>query len=112
MNKLPITALAAIIILSSKVAVATKTSLADGKFQMTDLMNYVPVLPHVNDAFANIGQVPKQFIDIDAAELVELKELVKAEYGPLFSDEQILAKIDASLEWIHSTYKLVNAFKA
>lgn len=111
-NQLPITALAALIVLGMHVGEATKKSLDDGKFDITDVPNFLPVIPYVGKAFENIKDVPAQFKDIDANEADELKKLIIESIGEVLDQEKLVSQIDASLEWIHATYKLVNVLKA
>lgn len=112
MGKLPITALSALIVLGMHTGEAIKKSLDDGKFNISDLPNFIPVFPYVGPAFEHIGEVPKQFADIDAEEAEQLKQEVLKAVGEVIDQEKLVAQIDASLNWIHSTYVLVKAFKA
>lgn len=111
-SALPITALSALIVLGMHTGKAVKVSLDDGKFNLQDMPNFIPVFPHVGPAFENISQVPAQFADIDAVEADQLKSEILKAVGEVIDHEKLVAQIDASLAWIHSTYKLVQAFKA
>lgn len=112
MNNLPITALIALVTFGMHAGKAVKTSLSDGKLNLADMPNFLPVFPYVGPAFENIGQVPAQFSDIDASEAEVLKTEILKAVGEVIDEEKLIAQIDASLVWLHSTYKLVNAFKA
>jgi hypothetical protein len=111
-NKLPITALSALIVLGMHTGKAVKTSLDDGKLNLADMPNFLPVFPYVGPAFENIAQVPKQLSDIDAEEAEQLKTEILAAVGEVIDQERLVKQIDASLTWLHSTYNLVNVFKA
>jgi hypothetical protein len=111
-SALPITALSALIVLGMHVGEGFKKSLDDGKLTLTDLPNFIPVFPYVGPAFENIAEVPKQFADIDTDEAAELKAEILKAVGEVIDQERLVAQIDASLNWIHSTYVLVKSFKA
>lgn len=110
---LPITAIAALVVLTSGLTQSVKVSLADdGKLTFGDMPNFVPVWPKVV-AFAPLAsELPKQIADIDAEEASQIKEIVAKELGVVLDDEKLLLKVNASLDLIHSIYKTYEAFKA
>lgn len=98
------------LVLAFKVGGAIKKAGADGNYDASDFQHVLPVIPYVGPAFENASLIVKEVKDLDTAELAEIKELCLKEAGELISDEKILIRINAGIEWIQASYKLYLAF--
>lgn len=113
MKSYPITSIVALLVLSSAITKSVKTSLDDdGKLTFGDAPNFLPVWPKVV-AFAPLAaQLPNEIKDIDSEEAKEISELVSKEIGEVINEENLVEKINASLELVRSLHRTYVAFKA
>lgn len=81
--------------------------LKDGKLGMEDLGLLMGLIPHVGPAFDNISEVPAELKDIDAEEAKELLEYAGLKIGGIFSEAELVAKINAALKLGLSIVELV-----
>lgn len=81
----------------------------DGKVDFKDLGLLLTLLPDLEVAFKDVGEIPAEVKDLDAAEAQELASFVIAELGAL--PEKTTAIINASLSFILAAYKLYASIK-
>ena len=81
----------------------------DGKIDANDLTKLIMIVPTLGPAVSDIDQVLPEFKDLDANEAEELKVMARKELGDVISDEKLVVKIEAALEWSVATVKLVQA---
>jgi len=86
---------------------AIKQGLSDGKLGVEDLGLLMTLIPTLGPAFDGIGDVPAEFKDMDSDEAKELLEYAGQKLGAVFSDEELLAKINAGLEVGLAVAKLI-----
>jgi len=86
---------------------AVKQGLADGKLGLEDMGLLVALIPSLGPAFDGIGDVPAELKDLDSDEAKELLEYAGAKLGAVFSDEELLLKINAGLEVGLAVAKLI-----
>lgn len=48
-------------------------SYEDGKFQATDIANFMPAVMEIPDALTGIGEVPNELADLSEEEVVQIK---------------------------------------
>lgn len=89
---------------------AVDVSLADdGKIGLNDAMNFYNAILKAGDAFADIGLVPKELGDLDAAERQELQDYVEAEFD--IANDKLEEAIECALKTVLQVYELVDCFK-
>lgn len=79
------------------LATAVKRANEDGKINWLDALKFLPVLKEAPGALANIGEVPKELIDLDAPEADELLRNVDAHFGDLIPQGRTADIVDAAL---------------
>lgn len=81
----------------------------DGEINLSDAPLLVMIVPTLGPAIDEIDQVIPEFKDMDAEEAKYLMEEAKKELGDTLSDEELIEKIVAGLEWGVATVKLIRA---
>lgn len=82
---------------------------ADGKVDMNDLQNVLPLFPLVGPAFDKIDLVPKELNDLDAVEAGELVAHVTNKLA--VTDEKAKIYINYGLKMVHKAYLIVVDFR-
>lgn len=80
------------------VGKVVKDGLADGKIGLEDLGLLMGLVPHLGPAFGDIGKVPDELKDLDSDETKELLEYASNKLEGVFSDQELIAKINAGLK--------------
>lgn len=80
-------------------------SLADGKFNLSDIANFIDPATKIPAAFKGIGQVDNELADLDEAEKLELIEYAKTEFD--IPDEDAEVFVEDSLELAFSIYSFL-----
>lgn len=70
-----------ILVFLAKVGESIKASLVDGKFDLSDVANFYPVLGAILPAVQGIGEIPAEIKDLSVEEGLELVGIVVAELG-------------------------------
>ena len=94
-----------VVMLANAVDKSTKDGLS-----FEDAGNFIPVLMELPGALAGYAQLGAELKDLDAQELVELKELAKAELNIV--DKDLEAVIKLALTVIGDIYNLYTEIKA
>lgn len=75
-----------------------KEAMEDGQVDASDIAVVIPIIKEIGPAFDGIKQVPKEIKDLDSEEAKELMSFAAAELGGVFSDEELIIKIDKGLK--------------
>lgn len=70
-----------VVALVATLAKALAAASADGKFDLGDIGQFITLLPVVGPALADVGVVPKELGELDAAEKKELKTYIEDLFG-------------------------------
>ena len=88
---------------------ATQKSLEDGKFDFSDVYNYVDPVMKIPAAVEGIGEIDDELLDLSDAEQAELEQLVIDEYDyPAERAKEIVVK---AFKWGMATLRLYQAIK-
>jgi hypothetical protein len=90
---------------------AVKTSLADGKFDLMDIANFISIFPKLEPALKDISHVPHELKDLDADEAKELQEYLLKKFGEVLGKEGLVDKINSGLHLALAIHEFVNALK-
>ncbi|MCP3681239.1 MAG: hypothetical protein GY861_00985 [bacterium] len=96
-----------VLLVAVKLAKAFALAQADGKIGWQDLTLLIDPGLAMPEAVAGIGQVPAELGDLDAAEVQEINDYLKANLGAAFSEEVTLYALAAGLNLV----KLVDLIK-
>jgi hypothetical protein len=91
------------------LANAVISSLKDGKVTLTDIPAFIAPVTKLPAAISGIALVPAELADLDAIELQELTEAVKAQLE--VDDEKAKVIIQKSIQTLYGLYDLVKAIK-
>lgn len=86
-----------VLVLGFAVGNVVKQALSDGKIGLEDLGLLMQLLPVAGPAFNDISEVISEFKDLDVAEAKELLEFAANELKGNYTEEEMVVKIDASL---------------
>lgn len=82
----------------------------DGSITAADIGNLLIVFPSIGPAFDNISMVPAELKNMDTNEAKDLMLFASTELGGVFSDAEIVDKIEAALELAVAAIKLASKF--
>lgn len=82
-----------------------------GKFDLSDLPLVMAIIPKIEPAFKDIGDVPKEIKDLDNAEAAELQNFIMSRFGELVGREELVKQVDLGLKAIIAVYEFVNALR-
>lgn len=108
-EKKDITNIVEIVKLVGAMSSAYDGAKADGKVDINDLVQLLPVIPYVEPAIKDAGQVIPELEDLSAPELdLLMAELAKVSI--IGSKIEVLNKVRASLEAVRALYNVYVAF--
>ena len=79
----------------------------DGKVDAKDLMLLMQIIPTLGPAIEGMDKIPAEIKDIDVEEAKELLVYAGEQVGEMFSEEELVKKINAGLEVGLSVAKLI-----
>lgn len=77
---------------------AVQNALVDGKLGLEDIGHLVSVLIPIGPALQNVGDLPKEFSDLDESESAALMAHVKSRLPSVVSDEDTRKVVEAGLK--------------
>lgn len=98
------------IIFGISMGEALDLSLADGKIDLADLGILMGPFMKAPDAIEGIGKVKDEIKDLDAAEMEQIKQMVKDELD--LSDDKLEEKIEAAVDFLGAIHEFVGKLKA
>jgi len=75
-----------------------KSAMADGKIGLEDLGLLMQLIPVAGPAFEDIGEVVSEFKDLDEEEAKELLSFAAEKLTGVFTEAEMVEKINASLQ--------------
>ena len=82
----------------------------DGKLNAADLGNLIMVFPHIGPAVDDVDQIIPEMKDLDTEEAKELMEFASKELGGALSEEELINKIELSLQAVVAVFRAVKAW--
>jgi hypothetical protein len=86
-----------VLVLVLKTGDGVKKSLEDGKFEATDAVNFMPLIPLLQPAIEGASEIPSELKDLDAQETQELVDLVAKDLGVLANAPRLIEQINTGL---------------
>lgn len=83
-------------------------ALQDGKFELTELVEFVPALLSLPTALSGITDVPLELSDLDEAERRELLDYMRQEFD--IPQEQTEEAVEDHAEFLLALWKLVDKY--
>jgi hypothetical protein len=99
-----------IVTLGASLSEAVYHSLKDGRVSFGDYVNFIPVLGDLLPALGGIEEIPGEIVDLDEAEMDELKLHFKSEFD--IPDDLIEEFVENALEMGQLVLSQVKLFRA
>lgn len=98
--------IAALFSLGGAIAAVVK----DGKISLSDLPTLSAVFPKLSAAAGEITAARAELTKMSQAEIDDLAIYLAAQVGGVVASADIVAKVDAGIQWLESTYAFAKLF--